>query len=323
MQTPIDHLLTSPEPAIRYQARLYLLGADPATEEMHQLQDEIRFSPRVQLMLNEKRADGTLPYHPYTKWEGTHWVLVMLAEMGYPAGDPALLPLVDQELNWILQRPVRSIAGRVRNCASIAGNTLWALLMLGHGAENCQKLADNLLEWQWPDGGWNCDKRPEVQRSSFMESLIPLRALAFYARQTGDSRAADAVQRAAEIFLKRQLFKRQQDGQIMYADFVRLHYPCYWHYDILFGLKVMAEAGFIQDERCTAALDLLESKQLPDGGFPAETKYYRFTAEPAKYRSFVNWGGTSRKKMNEFVTLDALRVLSAAGREALPAAEFL
>jgi hypothetical protein len=34
-------------------------------------------------------------------------------------------------------------------------------------------------------------------------------------------------------------------------DFIRLH-SRYWHYDILFALKVMAEAGFIQDEgvRC-------------------------------------------------------------------------
>ena len=58
-------------------------------------------------------------------------------------------------------------------------------------------------------------------------------------------------------------------------DFTALHYPCHWHYDMLFGLKVLAEAGFIADERCADALDLLATKQLPDGGFPAEKKYYR------------------------------------------------
>jgi len=30
----------------------------------------------------------------------------------------------------------------------------------------------------------------------------------------------------------------------------------------------MADAGFIRDARCKDALDLLQSKRLPDGGFP-------------------------------------------------------
>ncbi len=54
----------------------------------------------------------------------------------------------------------------------------------------------------------------------------------------------------------------------MADDFLKLRYPCYWHYDILVGLKVMAEAGFLKDPRCREALDILVSKRLPDGGFP-------------------------------------------------------
>jgi hypothetical protein len=77
----------------------------------------------------------------------------------------------------------------------------------------------------------------------------------------------------------------------------------------------MAEAGFIDDPRCAAALDLLETKGLPDGGFPAEARYYRLTDDPkAGGRSTVDWGGTGKKKMNEFVSADALYVLKAAGR---------
>ena len=90
----------------------------------------------------------------------------------------------------------------------------------------------------------------------------------------GDARARSAAERAAEVFLTRQLFKRRSNGQVMNHHFIRLHYPLYWHYDILFGLKVLAEAGMIGDPRCQPALDLLESKRLPDGGFPAEESYY-------------------------------------------------
>jgi len=314
MQHIIKFLLESPEAAIRYQTHLYLLDADPSSEEMLRLQDEIRTDPRSQLLLSERTPEGIIPRRPYNKWLGTHWVLAMLADLHYPSGDTALQPMVEQELEMILNIPVRTIAGKNRNCASITANALWSLHALGLADERCEAMAQRLINWQWPSGGWNCDKRPSVQRSSFMESLIPLRALARHAQETGDQRSAQVAREAAEVFLERQLFKRLSDGEIMDPHFIRLHYPCYWHYDILFGLKVMQEAGFLDDPRCKAALDLLESKRLPDGGFPAEEKYYRATEKHVSGRSQVNWGRTSKRNFNPFVTLDALRVLHAAGR---------
>jgi hypothetical protein len=176
------------------------------------------------------------------------------------------------------------------------------------------ELVSRLLQWQWPDGGWNCDKRPEADSSSFMETLIPMRALALYAQVSGDSKVKAAAERAAEIFLKRHLFKCQSDGSVMDEHFLLLHYPAYWHYDILVGLKGMAEARFLGDPRCKDALDLLESKRLPDGGFPAEESFSRPTRPQLSGYSPVRWGGTSRKKMNLFVTVDALYVLRMAGR---------
>ncbi|MCP4582139.1 MAG: hypothetical protein GY839_11025 [candidate division Zixibacteria bacterium] len=151
--------------------------------------------------------------------------------------------------------------------------------------------------------------------SSFVESLLPLRALSYYAKMTADKKIAQTVKNAAELFLKRKLYKRLTDDSIIKERFVKLHYPCYYEYDILFGLKVMAEAGFIDDSRCDDALYLLESKQLPDGGFPAEEKLYRAIRSVRPSRcSLVDWGGARRKHSNEFVTVDALFVLKQAGR---------
>jgi hypothetical protein len=101
---------------------------------------------------------------------------------------------------------------------------------------------------------------------------------------------------------------------VIHDDFVRLHHPCYWHYDILFGLEVMAEAGYLADERCQDALDRLESKRLSDGGFAAEKKYYQATGEPKTGRSLVDWGGTSRTTLNKWVTVRALSVSKESGR---------
>ena len=147
-----------------------------------------------------------------------------------------------------------------------------------------------------------------------MESLIPLRGLALHARLTGSPDSQAAAGRAAEVFLSHRLFRRSRDGKVIRPEFLRLHYPCYWHYDILFALRVLAEAGCLSDERCTDALDVLESRQLPGGGFPADEKYYRLGEQKVSQTSRVAWGPVSKNHPNEFVSAQAYAVLRAAGR---------
>ncbi len=324
----LDALLALDEPSIHYKVQVALAGLDPTTAEARRLRDTIRRSRRVQQLLSERTAEGTIPRHPYSKWDGAHWVLVTLADLNYPPGDLALAPLREQVLAWLFseqhqrQLQQRTIAGRVRAHASFEGNAIYALRKLGLADRRVDVLVERLLAWQWPDGGWNCDLNPDARTSSFTETLVPLRGLALFGKQTGNAEVAQAVRRAAEVFLARCLFRRQTTGAPISERFLRLHYPCYWHYDVLFGLTVLDEAGYLGDPRCREALDLLQSKRLPDGGFPAEERYHRPTPSPAKGsprlpisgRSPVDWGGTSRRRLNPFVTIEALVVLKHAGR---------
>jgi len=318
MDKIVEKLLNSEEPAIRYKVMVNVLGCDPESAEIHRLRQEIKTSPRVQKLLSGWEWRSHMAPGPYRKWTGAHWVLADLADIGYPPGDESLIPLREHILGWLFsethQKKIQTINGRTRRCASQEGNALYYLLALGLEDGRTDELATRLVKWRWPDGGWNCDVNPNAHHSSFMESLIPLRGLALHARMTGNNQSQAAAEQAAEIFLKRHLFLRQSDGSVIDDDFIKLHYPCYYHYDILFGLKVLAEAGFIRDKRCNEALDLLESKRLPDGGFPAEKAYYRFSEKPVSNGSLVSWGGTSKRRMNEFVTADVLHVLKAAGR---------
>jgi hypothetical protein len=318
MSNEISVLLQSSEATIRYKTLVKVLNQEPSSLDLQKLQKEIPSSTLVKTLFSERDYEGKIPHHPYNKWRGAHWVLACLADLGYPPGDESLKPLLEQVYHWLLSqhhlKSVEIINNRARRCASQEGNALYYALTLGLDDERCQELAERLIQWQWPDGGWNCDKKPEAINASYHESLIPLRALALYNQASGDGVARQAAERAAEIFLKRELFKRQRDGSLINEDFVLLHYPCYWHYDILFGLKVMAESGFISDKRCQAALDLVESKRLPTGGFPAEKKYYQLSQKASSGRSLVNWGGAQKKRMNEFVSVDALYVLKSAGR---------
>ncbi len=314
----IEKLLNSKEPSIRYKVLVNVLNKKSDSSEVMELQNKIKASTRVKMLLSQKEKNGKIPFRPYAKWYGAHWVLSDLAELGYPPNDKSLISLRDQVQNWLFSKEheekIRSINGRTRRCASQEGNALYYLLSLGLEDERTEDLAKRLSKWQWPDGGWNCDKKQNAINSSFMESLIPMRGLALHAKLTGKRSSKDGAKHAAEIFLKRRCYRKQKDASIISEDFVKLHYPCYWHYDILFGLKVLAEARFIKDKRCGDALDLLESKRLSDGGFPAEKRYYRVAKERVSGRSLVNWGGTSKRHLNEFVTADALFVLSKSGR---------
>ena len=310
----IDRLLTSLEPSVRWRLRAEVRG-DAASAA---LREEIRSSPRVVTLLSDRREDGSIPFHPYAKWRGAHWCLALLAELGYPSGDTSLIPLREQVLAWLLsdayeKRWLPKRSGLCRMHASQDANAVWYLLKLGLDDERVDRLVDRLLDAQWPDGGWNCDPRSGAHTSSFEETLIPLRALAFFAQRRSSANVRHAAECATEVFLSRGLYRRRSDGLPLAERFLQLAYPRYWHYDILFGLTVLAEAGYLDDPRSHEALDLLEAKRLPDGGFPAEKRYYR-SATARSNASLVEWGGTSGRRSNDWVSADALAVISSAKR---------
>lgn len=324
MNGAIQKLLASDEPSIRLGTHVSILGDPIDNVGTAGLQEKVRNSNRVRQLLSERKNDR-IPYHPYSKWYGAHWVLAALADLHYPPEDKTLVPLREQVYEWLFSKqhleyakrheiyagPITVKHGLVRAHASMEGNAIYYLHALGLADERTRALADRLVKWQWPDGGWNCDRSPKAHTSSFTESLLPLRGLAHQVGSDGNSYRS-AAKRAAEFFLDRRLYRRKRDGRIISERFTKLHYPLYWHYDFLFGLKVMMEAGFIRDKRCLDAIALLKSKELEDGGFPAEEAYYRETKRRTAGSSAVGWGGTNKRRMNEFVTCDAISILTAA-----------
>jgi len=323
MHPVVDRLLKSDEPCVRYRIRIGVLGEDPDSSAMRRLRRDIATNTRVQTLLSERTVDGTIPRSPYQKWTGAHWVATLLAEIGYPSGDTSLKPIVDQGVNWCCKakpRPPWPVDGRWRRCASQQGNAILYAIRLGFADDRIEQMARDLVAWQWPDGGWNCDQRPEATHSSFHESLIPLRGLNAFTELSGNAGTRRVVKRAADMFLERKLYLRKTTGEVIHPRFAVTHYPYFWQYNFLHGLKAMVECGMIRDPRCTLALDLLESKRTPDGGFPAERRYYSVVSSGERNcrsgQTHVGWGSTSekRRRSNEFVTAEALCVLKAADR---------
>ena len=314
----IDRLVVSEDPSIRYLFMRDVLEKDEDDLEVKAARQAIVTSPNVTAMLAPRDSIGFFQWHAYSKWRGAFWTLLQLVDLGYPPGDKSLLPLMEQNYAWLLDpdrlKRIPEIVGKYRRCALQEASVVLTAIKLDLMDDRIHQLVDLLLKWQWPDGGWNCDKKPAASHSSFYESWLPLRTMHAYAQLFNDERASRAAERAAEIFLSRKLFIRKEDGTVMDKTFTQLAFPPYWHYNILVGLRVMSEIGRLTDPRCKDALDLLASKQLPDGGFPAEAKYYQVTDREVSGVSPVKWGPVGTTKSNDYVSVRALGVLKKAGR---------
>lgn len=317
-------LLASDEPSVRWKARVGVLGEDPDSVAIRRLRAQVRRSERVRRLI-EGHHEAAPPV--YAKWGGAHWLLAALADLGCPAGQRDLRPLADEVLSaWLEPRYFREcgsargrskavpvLDGRARRCASQQGSALLSVVRLRLDDGRAAHLVERLLHWQWPDGGWNCDLRPGAATSSVHETLLPMRGLAAFADLTGDADARAAAGRAAQVLLTRRLVFGRSDGRLIDREWGRLHYPPYWHYDLLAGLRGLGEAGLLGDPRCVPALDLLQALELPGGGWPAHQRYYT-TGRATSGHDYVDWGGASATRMNPWVTADALAVLRTAGR---------
>lgn len=312
-QPAVDSLVASSEPAIRFLARRDLLGQRARDDERGILDGQL-----VRALFDGQQPDGGFGGHPYRKWVGAHWRLVSLVELGIPAGEPRALAALETVLGWLTSpghlRGVRVIEGRARRCASQEGNALAVASRLGVAQdERAQLLARSLIGWQWPDGGWNCDKRPEARRSSFHETLPAMWGLHEYATATGDTDAADAARRAADLLLEHRLFRSLTTGEPFSSTVLTFHYPPYWHYDVLQAALVVTRMGLARDPRVDEAAGHFQASRNAEGTWSAGRRWW---SPPGARRAGVevtDWTPWT----DQMVTLNVLRVFAARNELAI------
>lgn len=262
---------------------------------------------RETLVARLSRGYGT---HAYAKWSGAFWRLLSLVDLGVGPGHPGAVAAAEETLDWVAspQRLAeihqRRIDGRVRRCASQDGRALQACLDIGLRADpRLDTLAESLVETQWPDGGWNCDRKPHVTHSSFNETWGPILGLARYG-------AADAVARGTEFLLLHRVVFSHRTGEPAHPTMLKLHFPAYWHYDLLAGLRTLAVAGGVADPRTSDALDLLEEKRRPDGTWRTQGRWWKRPGSNGSNVEVVDWGDAA----DEILTEQAEGVFRAARR---------
>lgn len=319
----VEWLLDPTFPAVRRLTLVRLLGRRVDDPEIGTLEARLADDPWVApLLAGEWRTGvrGRARVHPYKKWGGAHWRLVALAELGVtretPGDADAIAEAFDQVAAWLLNPrhidAVPKIEGRYRRCGSQEGNALWAACRIGVGTEaQRDELAANLLRWQWPDGGWNCDIKPGAHHSSFNESWVPLRALVAYRHLVGGNQELEgAIAAAAEFFLRHRVVESERTGAPANEHIAWLRWPPYWHYGLMPGLRTLAEAGHLQDPRVAPAIDRLRAARDTDGIWHANGRWWNRPGRAGANTEIVHWGEEGEARM---LTLHALEVLAAAG----------
>ena len=303
----VDRLLASDEPAVRLLTLTEVLGESARSRAVGAARAEMLDSKLVRTL---SRDYGT---HPYQKWAGPHWRAVALVDLGVPERHEGASRAVDAALGWLdspgHRKPI-VIGGLRRLHGSQEGNCLWAAARLGLLEDpRVTRLVDALVEAQWPDGGWNCDRKQKAAHSSFHESFAPVVGLAAYAERTGDERAGTAAARAAEFFLRHHVFCSERTGEA-WPKLEQLRYPPYWHYDALVGLTVLRRSVGLADERVERALTLLEEKRRPDGLWRVDGRWWKPPGRAGSNVESVAWNGRG----DQLLSVRALAALAAAGR---------
>ncbi len=158
-----------------------------------------------------------------------------------------------------------------------------------------------MLDDQLEDGGWNCEAENGSVRSSFDTTINVLEGLLAHEQGTGGSAESIAARRRGEEYLlERKLFRRKSTGEVVNPAYLQFSFPTHWHYDVLRALEYFRRAGNPPDQRVNEGIQLLRSKEQPDGTWLLENTH------PGKVHFVLEEGDGRPSRWN---TLRAMRVL--------------
>jgi hypothetical protein len=309
--TVLDWLLDS-DPAIRWQVLRDLVHAPAEVVAAERARTAIEgWGARLLELQGEdgQWAGGAcFPARSLYQWdknEGQPWIstlptLQLLHDFGVdPCSDRVrrAVALVRDHCRWEhAGQPFFS--GEVEPC--INGRTL--TLGTYFDQDDMDGLVARLLDEQLADGGWNCEVENGSVRSSFATTINVLEGLLTHERATGGSAESIAARRRGEEYLlERKLFRRKSTGEVVNPSWLQFSFPTRWHYDVLRALEYFRSVGDVPDSRMDEAINLLRSKQQPDGAWLLENTH------PGKVHFELEDGDNRPSRWN---TLRALRVLS-------------
>ena len=320
---PVPWLLEEENPSVRYFTLVDILGVPARGRRAAASRKAIMESGIVPRILAKQKAGGFWEkredFYMRTKYKGTVWQLIILAELGADGCDPRVGRACDFVLDASQDRRSGGFAyvgGRRGGHHSgvipcLTGNMVWSLLRLGRGDDPRVKRG---LEWLTtyarfddkespPPKSWPCGGRETCwgRHTCHSGAVKILKALA---EIPGDERSPEmrrTIGAAADYFLHHHIYKRSHNlAKDVKPKWTKLGFPRMWDGDALEVFGILAKLGY-KDRRMQEAADLIVAKQDDTGRWTLEDTYNgRFQVDIERQGEPSKW-----------VTLLALRALKA------------
>ncbi len=277
----IDWLMAG-DPAIRWQVRRDLLGAEFSAER-REVAEQGWGRQLIDLQFDDGRwSAGRGPrgyrglYIP--KWTSTTYTLLLLRRLGLPPQNPSghagCAALVDGS-QWFEDGSVGPWSAR-KTDTCVCGMFLGLLEYFDHDAtEERHGLLKFILEEQKSDGGWNC--RADSNVSSVHTTISVLEGLALVEANEHSKAVDETIRRGQEYLLERKLFRSLRTGEVIHPNFKKFSFPPRWKYDVLRALENFAETGARRDPRLEEAMQLVIDKRRKDGTWTLQNRHSGLT----------------------------------------------
>ena len=317
---PVNWLLEKDNPSVRYFTLTDILDKPDNAPEVKEAKREIMQIGVAPQILAQQTNGGywgiAQDFYVRSKYKGTVWQLIILAELGVDGNDERIKKACefilrdsqDRKSGGFSTNKAKSRGGThsgVIPC--LTGNMVWSLLRFGYLEDpGVHRGIDWITSYQRFDDG--IKERPKGRDSCWgkhtchMGAVKALKALAEIPPALRTNDVKSTIEQGAEYLLKHHVHKRSHDlTQIARPGWVKFGFPLMWKIDALDMLQVLTRLGY-QDKRMQEAIDLVLSKQDDQGRWKLETTFNGRTLVRIEQKG----------KPSKWITLNALRVLKRA-----------
>jgi hypothetical protein len=303
---PIEWLLEADDPSLHYRVQTELLDLPPEDPVALDAQNKLMTGGPVAKILSKQEKGGHWGqeehFYQRSKYKGTVWNVILLAQLGAKPGDPRIGRACDFLCRWA-QAPSGgftykggSDGGVKPSLPCLTANMVFSMTRLGFGSGPAMLRARDYIA-----NVYVCEQGREQYRacpgcrSGKVKVLMALADLPRGSRSEAEERAVASL---SETVLADCLPSDIHRTAPARPEWQQLGYPHMWDTDILEMLDVLAKLDR-WDERMRPALEIILSKQDDEGHWTMERSFNK------RFLTFIERDG----KPSRWVTLRALTML--------------
>lgn len=329
MRKLLSWLLEENEPGVRYLALRDLREAQASPEALAEARHLAHQSGKIPAILDKMEPEGfwVKPGTGYSpKYQSIVWALILLAQLGARREeDSRIITAMEyyRQHAFIEFGKINCTETHPQTFDCLQGNMINALLCLGMEPSSLAEQIDWLASSQTGAGidragDKSTEKRYGIGKSGpgftcthngdhpcAWGAIRVILALGQVPKAERTENIKQAIQLGVEYLLQADPQRPIWPGdRSVSPQWRQLMFPLFYRSDVLHLVEALADVDAVGDKRVQAFLDYVLSKRNADGSWNIEFSH------PSLAGSFGPIG-----KPNKWITLRALRVLQAAGRE--------